>query len=121
MLLRLFLFHPELELGGIGASIRQPQKFCDGDSEDDYWKLRSGFQDPALIVDGPSPDPKVGWTGSFITPGTYEHVNESAIRGRKLVLLYGDSFSQCNTPPEECFSPAWNRREGGGATAMPRD
>src|SRR4029078_956949 len=88
LVLRLFLFHPTLELGGLGASIRHPEKYCDGDSEDDYWKLRSGFQEPATRSDAPNPDPITGWTGSFVTPGTYEHVNETAVHGRQVVLLY---------------------------------
>lgn len=111
LVLRLFLFNPTLELGGLGESIRHPEKYCDGDSEDDYWKLRSSFQDPALIVDAPNPDPITGWTGSFVTPGSYEHINEQAIRGRQVVILYGDSFAQCNTPPEECFQAILERSE----------
>ncbi len=103
LLLRLFLFQPSLELFGLGQGIRQPQKYADGDSDDDYWKLRSGFQDPETIVDAPNADPITGWTGSYVTAGTYAHVDEPTVRGRQLVLLYGDSFAQCNTPPNECF------------------
>jgi hypothetical protein len=111
LVLRLFLFHPKLDVGGLGESIRQPQKYSDGDTEDDYWKLRSGFQDPSLIVDAPNADPITGWTGSFITPGTYAHVNENAIRGRQVVILYGDSYAQCNTPPAECFQAILERSD----------
>jgi hypothetical protein len=103
LVLRLFLFHPNLELGGLGASIRQPDKYSDGNDEDDFWKLRCITHGPAAMVDAPGPDPITGWTGYLITPGSYEHVDEVKIHGRRPVILYGDSFAQCNTPPAECF------------------
>jgi hypothetical protein len=111
LVLRLFLFHPKLDCLGLGDKIRRPERYCDGDSDDDYWKFRTLFQDPATIVDATNADPRLGWTSVLVTPGTYEHADEPVINGRKLVLLYGDSFAQCNTPPEECFQSLLERSD----------
>lgn len=112
LLLRYAVTHPT-SLGAFGRRIRQPQNFADGDSDDDYWKLFYGWQDPAKVGDAEHPDPVIGWAGSYVTAGTYEHVNERLIHGRQLVILYGDSYSQCNTPPEECFQSLLEESEFG--------
>jgi hypothetical protein len=112
LFLRYAVAHRD-SLGVLGAHIRRPENFADGDSDDDYWKLHYQWQDPATVGSANHPDPVTGWTGSNIEPGTYEHANEPVIRGRRLVLLYGDSFAQCNTPPEECFQTLLDESEFG--------
>ncbi len=70
------------------------------------------------MVDAPGPDPILGWTGSALTSGNYRHVEEDQLRGRRAVLLYGDSFAQCNTPPEQCFQTILERSELGRQYAI---
>ncbi|MDD5556053.1 MAG: hypothetical protein PHN82_02260 [bacterium] len=60
--------------------------------DDDYWKLlhrwEGRFPPPA------EPHPLLGWIGAF-SRGTYLHDDTRELRGRRPVLLYGNSFAQC--------------------------
>ena len=118
LVIRMFLFHPDLSAGGIGQSLRQAGRYANGDSDDDYWKLISAFQGEPALVDASNPDPITGWTDGSITPGTYEHIDEVSIGERRPVLLYGDSFAQCGTPPDECFTALLERSEFAEKYAM---
>lgn len=101
--LRFVLFH-----GGdssLARKLRRADYFADGDSDDDYWKLRWLFAPREARAACHGWDPVLGWAGSYVRPDTYEHVRAQphAEREGRLVLLYGDSFSQCATPEEQCF------------------
>jgi len=91
--IRIALFHPGVPLGALGASLRDPGRYSDGNSEDDYWKIAWLQRAPAARTDGPGADPIVGWTGPSIAPGTYAHAQEGQVGDRQLVLLFGDSFA----------------------------
>jgi hypothetical protein len=109
--LRFLVHHPSVSLGEFGKHLRLPENFSDGNSEDDYWTFLHTVQDPALRGPAENPDPVVGWTGHYVRPGTYEQIDAPSIRGRTPILLYGDSFAQCNTPPYECFQSILERSD----------
>jgi hypothetical protein len=90
---------------GFMEKFRKPELYFDHDSEDNYWKLFSLFD--GGLKPPTNPHPLLGWTGDF-SPETYLHHDASNIKGRKAVLLYGDSFAGCLTPKEECFQGILN-------------
>jgi len=112
--LRFFLFGP----GEWGSSLRRAHFFGDSLSDDDYWKLQHVFADPATRLAVPHADPVLGWTGTFVTPGTYAHVDAERVHGRTPVLLYGDSFAQCITPRRRCFQAVLDESDLGDRYAM---
>ena len=78
--------------------LRKPQLYADYERDatehlykEDYWKMRFLFHKPNDVGE---PHPQLGWIGNF-NPETYEHADELFSRGKRPVLLFGDSFSQC--------------------------
>lgn len=95
----------------LGESLRRAEYFADSNVDDDYWKLQYLF----LPADKKGPvgnaDPECGWTVGYIRPGTYEHARAADVRGRRPVLLYGDSYAACATGPELCFQGILERSD----------
>lgn len=108
---RFLVHHPNVSLGALGRSLRVPENFSDGNSEDDFWKIQYLSAQPEHAGPAENPDPITGWTGHYVKPSTYEHVDAPSIRGRRPILLYGDSFAQCNTPSYECFQSILERSD----------
>ena len=83
------------------AAARRPDLYAHGET-DEYWKLHWSFLPREQQVASGGADPLLGWAWR-IEPRTYR-VHEPIPRdGRRPVVLYGDSFAQCTTPPEQCF------------------
>ena len=99
---RFLLFSPSSIARRLGAGLRKPERFSDPMCEEEYWRLQDLFLDPAHSQQAPNPDPVCGWTGP-ITPGTYAPTQPYDLRGRRPILLYGDSYAQCVTPVGQCF------------------
>lgn len=70
---------------------------------EDYWKMRSTFYE---VNDLAQPHPLLGWIGNF-HPETYEHADEFFSKGKRPVLLFGDSFTQC-IDTSSCFEDFLN-------------
>jgi hypothetical protein len=85
---------------GFMEKFRKPELYFDYDSESNYWKLYYLFD--GKLKPPANPHPLLGW-GGYFSPETYLHTEASNIKGRKAVLLYGDSFAGCLTSKEECF------------------
>jgi hypothetical protein len=92
---------------------RTPELYVDFDLEDNYWKLYYFFdgkrKPPA------NPHPLLGWVGYF-SRDTYLHDEATNIKGRKVALLYGDSFARCVTTTDECFQGILNADDEFAAT-----
>jgi hypothetical protein len=116
--IRILIFHPDLCPRALSQKFREAQRYAEGNNDDDYWKLTCLLQGESALTDAPNPDPITGWTGPFITPGTYEHCDEPSIGSRRPVILYGDSFAQCGTGPSECFQSILERSELGTQYAL---
>ena len=101
--LRAALFRDGLAARWLGAAVREAGWFADPSSDDEYWKLQHRLADASELRPVPNPDPALGWTGTFVTPGTYAQVDAERVGGRTPVLLYGDSFAMCVTPRSLCF------------------
>ncbi len=93
------------------ANLKRPE-FYTTPWELDFFKLRHFFQEKYKE----SPDKTLGWVnGSIKSLDGYGHVDDSNLKGRIPVLLYGDSFAQCHTSVQECFqgilndNPQFNR------------
>lgn len=105
VVLRLLLFSDISVFEKIGRSLRSPSLYADGLNEDDYWKLAYRFGGTHFRPPPPDKvDTTVGWVNyRYTTPNLYDHKHSSNITGRRPLILYGDSFAQCATPPGECF------------------
>jgi len=111
LLLRYLAYHPQASLGGLGQRVRVPQDFGDMSSDVDVWKLQFLWLDPAQAVANADADPLLGWRNHLVAPDTYEHADFASLRGRTPVLLYGDSFAQCNTSADQCFQGLLERSD----------
>lgn len=83
--------------------IRQPGLYAHEGSQE-YWILHHIFQKGAGAPQ--HPHPWLGWTGAF-SKTSYLHDSFPMSRGRRPVLLYGDSFAQC-MEEVECFEDILN-------------
>jgi hypothetical protein len=90
---------------GFMEKFRKPELYFDYDSDSNYWKLYYLFN--GKLKPPANPHPLLGW-GGYFSPDTYLHGEASNIKGRKAVLLYGDSFAGCLTTKEECFQGILN-------------
>ena len=70
---------------------------------DDYWKLNYLFNRPFNVTE---PHPLLGWTG-FFDKQRYEHADQAFAKGRRHVLLFGDSFAMC-VDSVQCFQDLLN-------------
>jgi hypothetical protein len=90
---------------GFMEKFRTPGLYVDFDLDDNYWKLYYLFG--GKLKPPANPHPLLGWVGYF-SRETFLHDEASSIKGRKAVLLYGDSFARCVTTEEECFQGILN-------------
>jgi len=97
----------------LGESLRKPEYFADSNVDDDYWKLQYLFLPEDKKGPAKNADAECGWTGDYVQPGTYEHARAADVRGRRPVLLYGDSYAACATGPEACFEGILERSDLG--------
>jgi len=71
--------------------------------EEDYWKLLYEFNQQINVA---HPHPIMGWTGNFSIESLI-HYENNLLKGRKAVLLYGDSFAMC-VDEVDCFEDILN-------------
>lgn len=103
LLFRHLLFGASPLAKRYGPSLRKPHYYADYQSDDDFFKLQR-----TLVFQGQREqfvhrDERLGWLTPLVEPGTYAHKAEAWLRGRRPVLMYGDSFTACMTPPTECW------------------
>ncbi|MFN0008136.1 MAG: hypothetical protein ACKVXR_09535 [Planctomycetota bacterium] len=102
----------------LGESLRKPEYFADSNVDDDYWKLQYLFLPDDKKGPAKNADAVCGWTGDYVTPGTYEHARASDVGGRRPVLLYGDSYAACATEAQACFQGILERSDLAGEYAL---
>lgn len=92
--------------GEFGKEWRKPGNFADP-SEDLFWVLHHRFRmtNPDAYFLGTHPD--LGWCYK-IDKKTFRHWDHKLIKGRRPVLLYGDSFAQC-IDTTQCFEDYLNK------------
>lgn len=110
--LRALITSPWTKDTRLAREIGAPRRFAYS-HEDLYWRFVARLQTSEAPVYEPPHDPHLGWTWMGIEPGTFEHVDERIAQGRRPVLLFGDSYSACLTPPEDCFQGLMERSELG--------
>lgn len=87
----------------LGAGLRHAAYFADSTSDDDFWKLFVGLDRLQPPMPDESYHPELGWVSADLDAGTLRHVAAGELRGRRPVLLYGDSFARCMGEREDCF------------------
>ncbi len=87
----------------LGATLRDPNRFADPLTDDDYWKLQRSFQEEQDRDQFERAHPELGWLPASVHPRSMAHKAERSLRGRRPVLMYGDSFSECVVPQEDCW------------------
>lgn len=96
------------------GSLREPSLYADPFFDDDYWKLHWVFQgkyfDELKETSAKYFHPELGWNDPYWDKESYRHVLARDIKGRRPVLLYGDSFSRAAAPDvrlyERCINQA---------------
>ena len=116
--LRWLLFGDSALARRLGAGLRHPEFFADGDSEDDHWKLELRFRGPLPQGTVAAPDPLLGWTADNLSGPARIHVRSSLVGSRRPVLLYGDSFAACVTDEAICFGGLLEESELGRTHAL---
>ncbi len=105
--LRLLLFHPAAEEWTAARALRRPEFFARSGSDDLYYALVRRFTPPAARTHrppwAPHHDARLGWTSERFAPESYAHVHEDRLDGRRLMLLFGDSFAAGVAGPESHF------------------
>jgi hypothetical protein len=117
--LRFLLFSDTAASWPTAPVLRQAWRFGNTSNDQLYWVLTSHWSvaeakrrargDAARLAEiaqrdpPPGYDPVVGWVGWSIRPGTLAHPDAAQVRGRRPILLYGDSFAMCTTQPDDCF------------------
>lgn len=100
-----------------GWRVRQAQNFADPDAGRDYFKLKAVLAGAAAERPNPGFHPLLGWTDPSLRPD-YGHVLEDRVGDRRPVLLFGDSFARCVTPPDACWEGLLERSELGRDLAL---
>lgn len=99
---RAVLFHDVPGMKATSARLRAPQNFFDR-TDPDFWTASVLLTPAERLKPVPGYDPVLGWRGGRVAAETFEHQDEELVLTRRPVLLYGDSFAECTTPPKECW------------------
>lgn len=78
----------------LGRILRKPGIYADWFSDDNYWKLHNAWV--RTYPPPKEPHALLGWVGNFDS-GTFFHHDSASIRGRRPILLFGDSFAECGS------------------------
>lgn len=100
--LRFFLFSEGDFARRHGWRVRHASVFTSRRSGRDYFALRAALSGPAAARPAPHPDPLLGWRDANLVDG-FAHRDEASLAERRPVLLFGDSYARCVTPPEDCW------------------
>lgn len=87
---------------------RNPSLYADHLSSDNWWKLYHAFHKPVNATTK-HPHSLLGWANETFSEETYLHTEAAQVGGRRPVLLYGDSFTQCIFPKDDCFQGILNK------------
>jgi hypothetical protein len=108
--LRAVLFVDMPVLPGAFHRLRHARNYADWQNDEDYWKLafRLGEMSPlppSLL------NRDLGWVSEALDRESLRHHDEGEIRGRRPILLYGDSYAHCMTDGADCFQGLLARSE----------
>jgi len=97
----------------IAQSLRDPGLFANNNYDDDYWKLWVILDPNTRLISKNQLhpkrfDPKLGYVNSEVSEKNYVHRDAKKINGKIPVLLYGDSYAECNVPEKNCFQGILN-------------
>ncbi|MBI5431893.1 MAG: hypothetical protein HZA52_03570 [Planctomycetes bacterium] len=98
---RFCLFADVLDGTAVARAVRSPSRFA-ATHEQLYWYLQDRFMRDDRRKEAPNYDAELGWLGSRIASDRTS-TDEARIGDRRLVLLYGDSYSACTTRANDCF------------------
>ncbi len=100
------------------AKLRHPSSWGDHQSDDMYW-IAAALSAPAEErLDGGGHHPVVGWLLESFDPDTLRHKDETRLEGRRPILLYGDSYAQCNTEVADCWQTLLQQSALSSSAAM---
>ncbi len=116
--LRVLLFWDTRLLEKVAHKLRQPGYYADMAREDLFWKLVRIWTPRAQRYPFGRFSEKTGWTGPLIDAKTLISVDEAKVGERRPVLLYGDSFAECVTSPEEAWQGLLERSPEGKTAAI---
>lgn len=87
-----------------GADLRNAGAFSNSKAHSDYFKLRYLWREAQGENRGfHNTDPRVGWVKAQISRPSLDHQHRVRVKGRRPLLMYGDSFTACTTPQKDCW------------------
>ncbi len=101
--LRGLLFSPALDGARVVAPVRNAARFADPQYEDLHWELRDHFLRKSGELRHPPLHAELGWTSGLFDPQSFAHRDDDPASGKRPVLLFGDSYAQGVTSPEDSF------------------
>jgi hypothetical protein len=116
--LRVLLFWDTPLIARAARKLRQPGYYADMRREDVYWKLQRIWTPREQRNPFGRFSEKTGWTGALIDSQTLTMADEDKVGERRPVLLYGDSFAECVTPPEQAWQGLLERSPEGSTHAL---
>jgi hypothetical protein len=116
--LRILLFWDTPALEKAARKLRQAGYYADMRREDLYWKLQRIWTPREQRNPFGRFSEKTGWTGPLIDSKTLTMADEARVGERRPVLLYGDSFAECVTPPEQAWQGLLERSPEGRTHAL---
>ncbi|MCH2106622.1 MAG: hypothetical protein MK291_08285 [Planctomycetes bacterium] len=87
----------------LGEPLRDPNRFADPLTDDDFWTLQRSFQPVRDRDRFDRAHPELGWLPASVRERSLTHKGERDLKGRRPVLMYGDSFTRCVVPREDCW------------------
>jgi len=93
--LRFLLFSATARDLGLGWRARHAGLYTPREAGEEYWKLRARLAGEEAARPSRWFDERFGWLRAGIDPATLAHEDEGELRGRRPVLLFGDSYAEC--------------------------
>jgi hypothetical protein len=91
---RFLLFAPLARQWGLGWRLRNEALFSPREAGREAWVLAARLDGRHSRVH-PNADGRLGWIKPAIERASLAHADEECLRGRRPVLLFGDSYAQC--------------------------
>ena len=101
--LRALLFSGIHRASPVFDRMRRAANFADPRHDDEFWRLHQRLRRSGKARPNPHRDEYLGWRRAGLDPESYAHPGRGGLKGRRPILLYGDSYAHCVTRASACW------------------